>query len=270
MTFSEVAPVAKFVEKSALRYRLKGTNYVLELARYDEYRRFARPLTQSGIDINMGTTYHISEEPITTWGASVFDLQWDNTLGKHANFGLGHAADWSPSLNTFFPCSDDPSPSDVRLGFNQFVDLTQRVASLLGPEEPHSKAIRALQPIPAATTSQSQPVVNRLATANTSNGPLQSGAPATIRSQRQPLPAGVAPGPASLPPRNGTTKNPAHPPYKSAPNTTRGAPSNHPRGNVANQRNTPTPNPLANTVNFPFKDGILGNSWADVANRPAK
>lgn len=53
-------------------------------------------------------------------------------LGQHANFGVGHNAEWSPSLNTFFPCFGDADPSDLRSGFNSFMPLIEQVSTLLG------------------------------------------------------------------------------------------------------------------------------------------
>ncbi|KAL1955788.1 hypothetical protein VTO42DRAFT_8108 [Malbranchea cinnamomea] len=135
VTFSDGAPVSRLVEKSALRYRLKGTNYILELARYDEYQRVRDLLPGQHVGMNLDSINRVSEKPITTWGASMFDLQWDNMLGQHANFGVGHAAEWSPSLNTFFPCRDNPNSSDVRFGFSQFLELANRIAALLGPDK---------------------------------------------------------------------------------------------------------------------------------------
>lgn len=126
VTFSDLVPVARLVEKSALRYRLNGTNYIFELARYDEYRR-VQSLEFPGLN-QMAVT------PVTSWGASIFDQQWDNMLGQHANFRVGHTAEWSPSLNTFFPCCDDPNPSDLRIGFHQFIPLVKQVSLLLGAE----------------------------------------------------------------------------------------------------------------------------------------
>ncbi|KAM5437236.1 hypothetical protein McanMca71_001153 [Microsporum canis] len=129
VSFSNLAPIARIVEKSALRYRLKGTNYIFELARYDEYS----PSQWSAAQILQGSKpNHMSSTPVTSWGASIFDLQWDNMLGQHANFGVGHNADWSPSLNTFFPCFGDADPTDLRSGFNCFMPLIQQVSSLLG------------------------------------------------------------------------------------------------------------------------------------------
>jgi hypothetical protein len=133
VTFSDVVPVARLVEKSALRYRLKGTNYIFELARYDEYRRMQLPASQDP-QFHGPLMNRMTEKPTTSWGASIFDLQWDNMLGQHANFGVGHAAGWNPSLNTFFPCRNDPNPADVRAGFYQFMGLVDQVADLLSPE----------------------------------------------------------------------------------------------------------------------------------------
>ncbi|WEW55851.1 hypothetical protein PRK78_001284 [Emydomyces testavorans] len=121
VTFSNLVPVNRLVEKTALRYRLKGTSYILEVARYDEYFRA------------MPGTNEITEIPMTSWGASIFDLQWDNMLGQHANFRLGHKAEWIPSLSTFFPSVQIAGPPDVCTGFDQFMELVKRVAFILSP-----------------------------------------------------------------------------------------------------------------------------------------
>ncbi|KAK2872072.1 hypothetical protein FQN49_002574 [Arthroderma sp. PD_2] len=154
VSFSNRVPISRYVEKTALRYRLKGTNYILELARYDEYTRVqlsAAQLLLQGPSMN-----HMSTTPVTSWGASIFDLQWDNMLGQHANFGVGHNADWSPSLNTFFPCFGDADPSDLRSGFNSFMPLVKQVASLLGPEHEKDLANEALGLETGPTTNWEQ------------------------------------------------------------------------------------------------------------------
>ncbi|KMU80029.1 hypothetical protein CISG_07979 [Coccidioides immitis RMSCC 3703] len=121
VTFSNAVPVSRLVEKTALRYRLKGTSYILEVARYDEYFRA------------MPGTNELTEHPVVSWGASIFDLQWDNVLGQHANFRLGHTADWVPSLSTFFPDINTPDPSSACTGFDQFMELLKRVSVVLCP-----------------------------------------------------------------------------------------------------------------------------------------
>lgn len=107
----------------------------MEIARYDDYHRVDVLATQP-LQLPITTLNQMTDTPTTSWGASIFDLQWDNVLGQHANFRAGHTAEWIPSLNTFFPCCDDPNPSDLRVGFHQFISLVKQVALLLSPEQP--------------------------------------------------------------------------------------------------------------------------------------
>lgn len=132
--FPDSDPVSRFVEKTAIRYRLKGTNYIFEIARYDEY---SRP---------RGAAFFGTAS--VSWGASVFDPNWDNLLGEHANLPVGRSARYSPDLHTFFP-SQGPSPAANYPGFWEFIGLVRRVAELLGP-------VRALteQPMNAAPASK--------------------------------------------------------------------------------------------------------------------
>ncbi|KAI2086268.1 hypothetical protein LOZ33_006747 [Ophidiomyces ophidiicola] len=120
VTFSHLAPINRLVEKTALRYQLKESSYILEVARYDTYIRAIS-----------GTK--LSDTPMTTWGASVFDVQWDNLLGQHANIKLGYAPEWTPSLSTWFPDLHHARSTDECKGFEQFIDLIHRIALLLSP-----------------------------------------------------------------------------------------------------------------------------------------
>ncbi|KAL2872030.1 uncharacterized protein BJX67DRAFT_388073 [Aspergillus lucknowensis] len=140
VTFPATAPVSRFVEKTATRYRLKGTKYIFEIARYDEYRRVNVPVYagQSGATIAGGD---ISKIPYTSWGASIFDPNWDNLLGDHANLPVGHSASYSPTLATFFPSKESSrETTDGSKGFWEFVDLVKQAAELLGPTQPSSAA----------------------------------------------------------------------------------------------------------------------------------
>jgi hypothetical protein len=134
VTFSDAAPVSRLVEKTAVRYRLRGTKYILELARYDEYTRETAPPAPPPANGVYVAVNRMAVVPVTSWGASIYSQEWDNMLGQHASFRVGHAAEWSPSLNTFFPSAESTDPSDVR-GFNKFVDLASGIAVLLGPAE---------------------------------------------------------------------------------------------------------------------------------------
>ncbi|PGH00154.1 hypothetical protein GX51_05967 [Blastomyces parvus] len=129
VTFSDIASVSKITEKSALRYCLKGTKYVFELARYDTYHRVIHPGPPYTGDCNK-----MNQTAETTWGASIFRQEWDNMLGQNGNFRVGQTADWSTSLNTFFPCLSDEDSTDVNAGFHQFIRLVNKVAKLLTPE----------------------------------------------------------------------------------------------------------------------------------------
>ncbi|KAI9928829.1 hypothetical protein MW887_002050 [Aspergillus wentii] len=161
VTFPASAPVSKFIEKTAVRYRLKGTKYIFEIARYDEYSRTSTPAFPGQSPATI--TGHISANPSTSWGASVFDPNWDNLLGEHANLPVGHSARYNPNLDTFFPPKNQPGPEDKYLGFWDFINLIKQVAELLGPEQTSSpdrpqgsanKASGSSSAVPGALNSQ--------------------------------------------------------------------------------------------------------------------
>ncbi|KAK2761555.1 hypothetical protein FQN54_001383 [Arachnomyces sp. PD_36] len=127
--FPGTVPISRLIEKSAWRYRLKGTRYVFELARYDEYRR-------AGMAISQGRPVQpppnqLTLAPVTSWGGSIFDINWDNMLGKQANYGTGRSAEWRPTLNTFFPASEASDPRDTSAGFSELLGLVTKITELL-------------------------------------------------------------------------------------------------------------------------------------------
>ncbi|KAL4872820.1 hypothetical protein BDV12DRAFT_210148 [Aspergillus spectabilis] len=133
--FPSEPAVSRIVEKSAIRFRFKGTQYVFEIARYDEYRRLDMPFGVGAI-IGAGG---MSDVPYTSWGASIFLPDWDNSLGVHANLPVGQSASYSPSLVTFFPSKEPSSaPEDPASGFWEFIDLVKQAAELLGPSDTSS------------------------------------------------------------------------------------------------------------------------------------
>ncbi|KAL4741387.1 hypothetical protein BDV11DRAFT_213168 [Aspergillus similis] len=169
VTFPPNPPVSRYVEKSAIRYRIKGTKYIFEIARYDEYRRSGAGFCCAG-DIMLGS---MSETPYTFWGASVFGANWDNLLGGHANLPMGQSAKYSPNLATFFPSKEPlPVPESQTKGFWEFVGLVKQAAELLGPIDAKMNAISeagsssqkvgpAVSPaVPVPNPAQSPPMLN--------------------------------------------------------------------------------------------------------------
>lgn len=147
MTFPASAPVSRFVEKTALRYRLKDTKYIFEIARYDEYSRAGLEVFQRPGSVVY--TGQMSEVPSTSWGASIFHPDWDNLLGDHANLPVGRSAQWNPKLDTFFPPLGNSSSGDGYSGFWVFIHLVRQVAYLLS-----STKTSPLQQVPRDTTAE--------------------------------------------------------------------------------------------------------------------
>lgn len=127
--FPATIPVSRIVEKTAVRYRLKGTPYILEIARYDEYTRNAVPAPP---DSDQPTPNNQMSEVLSTcWGASLFDSNWDNLFGQHGNLPAGVATRYSPDLTTFF-APKKPDTEDKTAGFWRFIGLVRQVAEILG------------------------------------------------------------------------------------------------------------------------------------------
>ncbi|PWY83111.1 hypothetical protein BO94DRAFT_625498 [Aspergillus sclerotioniger CBS 115572] len=128
--FSASAPVARFIEKTAIRYQLKGTNCILEIARYDEYCRANLPAAPGVLSTYMGP---FAPVPNTSWGASLFDPRWDNLLGEHANLPIGQTVKYHPKTNTFFPSGRPAGGGEKCKGFWGLVRKVKQVAELMGP-----------------------------------------------------------------------------------------------------------------------------------------
>lgn len=128
VVFSASVPVSRVVEKTAIRYRLKGTTYILEIARYDEYTSNA---VSAPPDADQPTQNQMSEAPVTSWGASLFDSNWDNLLGQHGNLPIGVSTRYSSDLSTFFP-PEELDNEDKKAGFRRFIGLVRQVAEILG------------------------------------------------------------------------------------------------------------------------------------------
>ncbi|PKX94296.1 uncharacterized protein P174DRAFT_512471 [Aspergillus novofumigatus IBT 16806] len=158
VVFPASAPVSRFVEKTAIRYRLKNTKYILEIARYDEYSRTTAP--GYGGQNSAAITGPISDVPSSSWGASIFDPNWDNLLGQHANIPLGHTARYSPSLNTFFPPIEE-STGRKSEGFWELIALVRRVAELLGSTKTSSENVKQRVPKSPSSDKSDEVIIAR-------------------------------------------------------------------------------------------------------------
>jgi hypothetical protein len=101
VVFPSSPPVSEYVEKSAIRYHIKGTKYIFEIARYDEYKR-------SGAGAYCGeiNCWETCQKLLVHSGGICFDANWDNLLGGHANLPKGQSAKYSLNLATFFPSKE--------------------------------------------------------------------------------------------------------------------------------------------------------------------
>ncbi|KAF4160268.1 hypothetical protein CNMCM6936_004009 [Aspergillus lentulus] len=158
VVFPASAPVSRFVEKTAIRYRLKNTKYILEIARYDEYSRTTAP--GYGGQNSAAITGPISDVPSSSWGASIFDPNWDNLLGQHANIPLGHTARYSPSLDTFFPPIEETTGRKCE-GFWELIALVRRVAELLGSTKTSSENVKQRVPKSPSSDKSDEAIIAR-------------------------------------------------------------------------------------------------------------
>lgn len=131
------APVHRIIEKAAVQYRVKGTRYILEIARYDEYchnENLQSKLSRSGM----------SETATSSWGASLFRDDWDKLLADCTKPN----AEREPSaatLNAVFSPKQDAE--ETEFGFKQFVEITNDIARLLTVKDSQQ---RPEPPAPAA------------------------------------------------------------------------------------------------------------------------
>lgn len=130
--FAHGAKVTRFVEKAALQLQVKGTPYVFELCRFDEYKYLAG---------------HWSTTPNVSWGAWLFDPRWDDLLGERTESD-SHNIPKNGSLNVFFPSPEDlqkqmkesgeggqgtePTENDEEKQLKKFMSTVQQIARMLG------------------------------------------------------------------------------------------------------------------------------------------
>lgn len=118
-------PVRAFVQKTGFRYRLRNSSYLFEIAKYQQF-------TASGSVLGCRSSDRVASS--TTWGASLFNEDWDIILGQNAHLGIGEAGNWKPSLTRFFPRDVHTSTPGPEAGFRNFLTEVGKVATLLDPQ----------------------------------------------------------------------------------------------------------------------------------------
>ncbi|KAJ6190604.1 hypothetical protein N7519_000625 [Penicillium mononematosum] len=89
--FSYGSPVKRFVEKATIQLQVKDSPHVFELARFDEYTY---------------ATGQWSMNPKVSWGASLFNPDWDDILGEQADIKVLDVSK-DACLSVFFPPPGD-------------------------------------------------------------------------------------------------------------------------------------------------------------------
>ncbi|KAJ5244183.1 hypothetical protein N7489_004279 [Penicillium chrysogenum] len=89
--FSYGSPIKRFVEKATIQLQVKDSPHVFELARFDEYTYAAGQWSMN---------------PKVSWGASLFNPDWDDILGEQADIKVLDTSK-DACLSVFFPPPGD-------------------------------------------------------------------------------------------------------------------------------------------------------------------
>lgn len=115
--------VSRYIEKSALQFKIKGTSFILELVCFEEYK----PVPSAQPDVN---TRHSA-----TWAATLFNPRWEIELGAETSSGR---------LESFFPSTTGGKVGSQE-GFREFMIVISKVADLLGCNRAEGEASELLQ-----------------------------------------------------------------------------------------------------------------------------
>lgn len=117
--FNQDTSVSSFIEKSAIQLTVKGTKYVLELARFDRYTR---------------RTLGWTTTPDVAWGATLFNPGWDAALGASIRSFATDPKDTARRVGdfeSFFP-QEAASLDGDNEGFWGYLKLVHDLSGLLG------------------------------------------------------------------------------------------------------------------------------------------
>lgn len=107
-------PEAHIVKKSAIRFKVKGTNLILELARFDVYRR---------------TTFFRSHT-----SATLYNPDWDSLMGGDIGVDGAQVQPHGAGMEAFFP-STRGGNADEDAGLQEVLQIVQKIADLMGGSE---------------------------------------------------------------------------------------------------------------------------------------
>lgn len=108
--------ILSFEQKTSLRYRIANReNWLFEFGRYDTFEKST------------------GNAPVSThWGATMWNSDWDRILGYNTDLEIGQPANWTPTLDTFFPANPHtPDRVDELTGYRQFLENMKVVVGFL-------------------------------------------------------------------------------------------------------------------------------------------
>lgn len=115
-TWGTSLKILSFEQKTSLRYRIANReNWLFEFGRYDTFESSA------------------GNEPTSThWGATMWNSDWDRILGYNTDLEIGQPANWTPTLDTFFPANPHTLGGvDELTGYRQFLENMKIIVSFL-------------------------------------------------------------------------------------------------------------------------------------------
>ena len=115
-TWSTSLKILSFEQKTSLRYRIVNReNWWFEFGRYDTFENSA------------------GNEPVSThWGTTMWNSDWDRILAYNTDLEIGQPANWTPTLDTFFPANQHtPDSVDELTGYRQFLGNMKSIVCFL-------------------------------------------------------------------------------------------------------------------------------------------
>ncbi|KAH8697318.1 hypothetical protein BGW36DRAFT_165514, partial [Talaromyces proteolyticus] len=113
-------PIRRLIEKAAIQLPIIGTDYVLEIARYDTYEK---GVAQTISDVGPSSF---------SWGGALFGINWDQDLKRLAEKKQIQQMGYYSILDPFF---NQNAKDGSKAGFQGFISVVKDVSRLLGKNE---------------------------------------------------------------------------------------------------------------------------------------